>query len=332
MTRFAIAVLFVAVPAFAADPPKPEDAKKAAEEMGTWVVKGEHEKGPDYIYEPLLKLLGGREAVVKKAKADRQQSEAKGIVTEAYTPGDPGEPLTEGENTFVVVPATMKLSGKEGVLILHLTLLGISPDGGKTWKFADVSRFKEDRKGMEAILPKLPAKLELPDPKPPEWVKDAAVPPKPEEAKKAAKKTAEGIGEAFLKGDFAAVFDHTYEPAVKALGGKEAAVKRVTDGVKEMEAGGFKFKAYTVGDPGDVHAEGDNTFVVVPTTLEMTTPEGKSIQKGYLLGISPDGGRTWKFADGAGLKDKKARDLLLPKLPAKLELPEYKEPEFVKEK
>lgn len=160
----------------------------------------------------------------------------------------------------------------------------------------------------------------------------AADPPKPEDAKKEAKKLAAAMSQSFLKQDFAAVFDHTYEPVVKALGGKEASVKLVKDGMKEMAAMGIAFKSYTVGDPGDLHTEGDNTFVVVPSALEMTVPGGTLKSTGYLLGISADAGKTWKFADGAGLKDKKVRDKVLPKLPAKLELPEYKDPELVKEK
>jgi len=162
----------------------------------------------------------------------------------------------------------------------------------------------------------------------------AADPPKvkPEDAKAAAKKSADALGEAFLKGDFGLVFDHTYDVVVKELGGKEAAIKTVTTGVKKAEADGFKFTAYKVGDPGDPLTEGDYTFIVVPNTLEMTTPEGKGVQKGYLLGLSTDAGKSWKFVDGAGLKDKKAREKVLPKLPAKLELPELPPPTFTKDK
>jgi hypothetical protein len=62
----------------------------------------------------------------------------------------------------------------------------------------------------------------------------------------------------------------------------------------------------------------------------MKHPKGKFIVKSYLLGISSDNGKTWKFVDGAGLDDKITGGL--PKLPAKLKLPEKQKPEQIEEK
>ena len=54
--------------------------------------------------------------------------------------------------------------------------------------------------------------------------------------------------------------------------------------------------------PGDFYTEGDNTFVIVPETVEIQLPKDKMEVKSYLLGISADDGKTWKFLDGAELK------------------------------
>ena len=58
---------------------------------------------------------------------------------------------------------------------------------------------------------------------------------------------------------------------------------------------------------------------------------GKAVSKSYLLGISSDGGKTWKFADGAGLDKKESRDKTLPKLPAELQLPMIEPPAITKD-
>jgi len=148
----------------------------------------------------------------------------------------------------------------------------------------------------------------------------------------AVKKLAEVLGEATIKGDFTKVIDHTFEPLVKELGGRDAAIKKVETAMRQLRDQGIAIKDYKIGTPGEFLTEGANTFVVVPTTMEMTFPAGRAISKTYLLGISSDAGKTWTFADGAGLSNKASRDRLLPKLPAKLKLPEIQQPEIIQDK
>ena len=141
------------------------------------------------------------------------------------------------------------------------------------------------------------------------------------------------LGAATLAGDYAKIIDYTNESIVKLLGGRAKAIESTEAVMKLMKAGGFTIKAYNVGEPGKFYTEGDNTFVVIPSSLELTFPGGRVIGKSYLLGISPDGGKTWKFSDGAGItKYKGMLDKVLPKLPADLKLPEAEKPEVIKDK
>jgi hypothetical protein len=144
------------------------------------------------------------------------------------------------------------------------------------------------------------------------------------------KKLAEGIGEATIKGDYAKVIDSTHDNVVKSLGGRAEAIKTTESAMKTLMSRGITIKSYTVGQPGEFLTEGDNTFVVIPTSVEMTIPKGKVVGKSYLLGISPDAGKTWKFAEGAALDTQAGRDLL-PKFPAKLKLPEKQNPQIIKD-
>lgn len=146
------------------------------------------------------------------------------------------------------------------------------------------------------------------------------------------KRLAQELGTATMRGDYAKVIDGTYDRIVEELGGREKAIKVIETGMRKLRAKGITFKAYKVGDPGEFHREGNNTFVVVPTVLEMSAPGNKLIGKSYLLGISGDGGKTWKFADGAGMDRKEVREKVLPKLPAKLKLPAKEAPKVVSEK
>jgi hypothetical protein len=101
--------------------------------------------------------------------------------------------------------------------------------------------------------------------------------------------------------------------------------------MKQLKEKGFSFRSVEVSEPAEFVEEGKDTFVVVPTTTEMTAPGGKIVVKSYLLAISPDGGKAWTFVDGNGIDTAEKREKILPKLPEKLKLPEAQEPEFIKE-
>ncbi|MSR57503.1 MAG: c-type cytochrome [Planctomycetaceae bacterium] len=148
----------------------------------------------------------------------------------------------------------------------------------------------------------------------------------------AVKKLADSLSDATLKGDYAKVIDLTYEELVEELGGRDEAIKLIEATMKQLAAQGITIKSSQVGAAGDFLTEGDYTFVILPTTVEMAFRGGKATGKSYLLGISPDDGKTWKFADGAGLETKEIRDRVLPKLPAKLKLPEKQKSVIIKDK
>lgn len=146
----------------------------------------------------------------------------------------------------------------------------------------------------------------------------------------AVKKLAEQMADATVKGDYGKVIDSTYETIVKQLGGREKAIettKKLMDGVKSQ---GVTIKSFTVKDAGKFYMEGKNTFVVLPTALVLTTPQAKVEAKSYLLGISGDKGKTWKFVDGTGI-DKNINDKLLPTLPSDLKLPAKEQPKITKD-
>jgi hypothetical protein len=143
------------------------------------------------------------------------------------------------------------------------------------------------------------------------------------------KKRAQELGNATIRGDYAKVIDDTFDGVVRELGGRDKAIQVIANGMSKLKAKGITFKKYSVGKPGDFHREGDNTFVVVPTVLEMSLPGNRLIAKSYLLGISGDNGKSWKFVDGAGMDKKEIREKVLPKLPAKLQLPAKEQPKVV---
>jgi hypothetical protein len=146
------------------------------------------------------------------------------------------------------------------------------------------------------------------------------------------KQKAQEVGQAVIKGDYAKIADLTYPKIVEAMGGRDRMIAETEAAMRRMKERGITFRSHTVGEPSEFRTEDGNTFTVLPTTVEMTVPGGRAIGKSYLLGISADGGKTWTFADGSGLDTQEKRDKLLPRLPAKLKLPEKQKPEFIRDK
>lgn len=140
---------------------------------------------------------------------------------------------------------------------------------------------------------------------------------------------AEEICAATVKCDFARVADLTYPKVIAAMGGRDKMIAELSEGIARMKAQGFSPLSTKLGKASELFIEGENTFAVVPTENEMTAPGGKLVGKSYLLGISPDRGKTWRFIEGTGLNDREARRDVLPPLPAKLELPQAGRPEFI---
>jgi hypothetical protein len=115
------------------------------------------------------------------------------------------------------------------------------------------------------------------------------------------------------------------------MGGKEKMVEQTKALMQTIKDQGFTFKDYTVGKPEAPVIDGKTAYVIVPTTLKIDGPKVKLETEGYLLGISTDQGKSWTFADGAGMDDPKVKKAVFPTLPAGLKLPARKPPKVTKE-
>lgn len=148
---------------------------------------------------------------------------------------------------------------------------------------------------------------------------------------KSARAKADEVGSAVIKEDYAKLIELTYPEVVKLNGGSEKMIDTIKSGTKAMKEKGFSLESNKTLDPHEPVIEKGITYIVIPTQLEMKTPMGKLVARSYLLGISPDAGKTWTFIDGAGMRNPKAVKQVLPDLPDKVKLPERVQPMVVKE-
>jgi hypothetical protein len=144
-----------------------------------------------------------------------------------------------------------------------------------------------------------------------------------EDQKEFIKKKAQECCTALAAGDYEKLFDLTYPKIMEMAGGRQVLLKATKDLMEQMKKEGIEFKSMTVDEVTQIEKDGDNTYSIVTTSIEMTHRGGSTSSKGYMLGISNDDGKSWKFIDGAKLNDEMLRKLDI-KLPEKMKLPEKK--------
>lgn len=152
---------------------------------------------------------------------------------------------------------------------------------------------------------------------------------RPEDAtiQKSAKAGAEEIQSALVKGDYATVADLTHPRIVEGMGGREKMLEVMTRGLDEMKAGGVEIISVKVLDPAAPVKGGSETYIFVPFDLEMKAPGKRISSRGGLVGVTGDGGKTWKFIDTS--PGRAALKKALPDLPDSLEFPKKEPPKVV---
>jgi hypothetical protein len=111
------------------------------------------------------------------------------------------------------------------------------------------------------------------------------------------------------------------------VGGRAKLIENERRVAKEGDDAGLKMVSYEVSEPGEPVIEGGSAYVILPTTLQVRAPKFRVVTGAYMLGISTDGGKTWKFVD-ASLSTPEDRYRIFPDLPARLQFPKKKQPVF----
>ena len=88
-----------------------------------------------------------------------------------------------------------------------------------------------------------------------------------------------------------------------------------------MRSQGFVTLSYEpTTEPTHVLVEGRETYAVVPAKLRMRTPAGVYVSESFLIGVSPDDGKSWEFVSGTSATPDTLK-LLMPAVTDKLKLP-----------
>ncbi|MBS1912756.1 MAG: hypothetical protein JST22_12280 [Bacteroidetes bacterium] len=141
------------------------------------------------------------------------------------------------------------------------------------------------------------------------------------------------VWKAIQEEDANALLELTLPSLIRAMGGRKAFVATYRKGMDEARAEGVRIVSLVIGDSVQLRRRGGEAYAVIPTVITMSVPKStKVVVESYLLGFSPDGGRSWTYVNGSDKFSTEAQfRQLLPRLPKSLRLPAQKEPVVTRE-
>jgi len=142
------------------------------------------------------------------------------------------------------------------------------------------------------------------------------------------KAAAETCAKALVSRDYGTVADLTYGRLIELMGGREETITHLEDQLKELDDKGMTIVSITVGDPETVKSINNQQFSIVPTTAKLKYKDSNMVAESFMIAVSDDGGKRWKFVDGAISDDQELMKELFANVADKLQLPPKKDPVF----
>jgi hypothetical protein len=161
----------------------------------------------------------------------------------------------------------------------------------------------------------------------PAFAQRPAAPANRQNAERAAsiKEQARKMARAFIDEDLETLLDATHPKIFELAGGRAPLLATLKAGFAEGRARGARVVSYEPGEPGAIKRAGAKLLSVVPVEMKVDFPERTFTQKSFLLAVSTDGGKVWKFIDGTQLNQDTLR-VLVPGAARVVTLPKPEEP------
>ena len=129
-------------------------------------MAADYNKFVDLVYPKIVKLAGGREALIALVTGSMRDMEAQGLKVISYEPGEPEPAIRIDQALYAIVPATMRAQAKVGVVRLESFMIGVSSDDGENWTFVGGAG-ATDEEQLRAVMPEVLGKLKIPEKKKP---------------------------------------------------------------------------------------------------------------------------------------------------------------------
>jgi hypothetical protein len=129
-----------------------------AEKMISAIVADDFETFTDFMYPKLIEMLGGRDKFIEFTKKSLADTTAAGVTIVDYKVNKPIQILHNKKRIFAVLPTTIKMKMSGSDISSEGSMVGISSDNGKNWKFIRV----ETKESVRFLIPDVIDKLKIP--------------------------------------------------------------------------------------------------------------------------------------------------------------------------
>jgi len=141
--------------------------KIQAMDMSRALIKNDFDVFIKYIPDKIIDYAGGKETMRSKMDSASVAMKNFGVSFKQILIGNPGKIIHYRDQLQSVLPQTTTLKTILGEMTAETSLIAVSGDNGKTWKFVDTNIYQVDK--MKSVLPDLSPELVIPPFKKPEF-------------------------------------------------------------------------------------------------------------------------------------------------------------------
>lgn len=131
-----------------------------ANQMGSLYRSGNYKGYIKYIHPVIIKATGGETKMLELLNDQNAQLRNKGIVINSIIFNPPSEIVKSKNELQCIISQHTELKPAKGTVVTYTTLISISTDNGKSWKFIDT--FNKDIAALRKLFPNLSGKILLP--------------------------------------------------------------------------------------------------------------------------------------------------------------------------
>jgi hypothetical protein len=172
LSRKFVVLLALIIPVMLTSCNSKEVMKKAIEqqfvEMSNAYLKGNIPAYVDFMYPKIVERAGGRDSTIKLIEMLVQTLSSTGRQIKSINYGNISEIVKAGKELHCIVSQTLEMTRPDGTDIMETSVLAVSDDKGKSWKFLDVSG--ANIKALKDIFPDFNDKLQIPEKKSPTFI------------------------------------------------------------------------------------------------------------------------------------------------------------------
>lgn len=142
--------------------------KAQAMEMANALIKKDYTAFSKYVHPKLVAMAGGTKKLIQRLDTANAAAKQFGAEIKRVNIGNPAKIISYKKELQTTLPQTTEMTTAMGNIILESTLIAMSDDKGKNWRFLDTSIYSV--KDIKKAVPELSPDLVIPPAKPPRLV------------------------------------------------------------------------------------------------------------------------------------------------------------------